>query len=77
MGFQDIIALAIVAVACYYVAKSVKKQMSGGGCGCESSCTTEQAVERTRIKKTPLVTLETTPKSSSDSDPNPDTTPRD
>jgi hypothetical protein len=58
MGFQDVIALSIVAVACYYVAKSVWKQM-GGGCGCDASCNSKDAVERTRIKKTPLVTLET------------------
>ncbi len=56
MGFQDVIALSIVAVACYYVAKSVWKQM-GGGCG--GSCSSNDAVERTRIKKTPLVTLGT------------------
>lgn len=69
MGFQDIIALTIVGVACYYVAKSVWKQMSGGSCGCDSSCNSAGSVKRTRVKKTPLVTLETTddPKDSTSS----------
>jgi len=58
VGFQDIVALTIVAVACYYVAKSVWRQMSSGKCGCDGACSSKDAVERTRIKKTPLVTLE-------------------
>lgn len=71
MGIQDIVALSIVAAACYYVAKSVWQQMSGGGCGCDSGCKTEQAVERTRVKKTPLVTLEAAPKPNTTPDPAP------
>ena len=69
MGFQDIVALSIVAAACYYVAKSVWQQMSGGSCG--SSCKSEEAVERTRVKKTPLVTLEAAPKANATPDPTP------
>jgi len=68
VGIQDIVALSVVAGACFYVARTIWRQMSSGSCGCDASCNKNEAAARAGIKRTPLVTLgkQETPKNPAD-----------
>ncbi len=56
MGGQDIIVLAVVAVALAYLARLAWRTFSSpGGCHCGHK---PEADESCRVKKLPLVTLE-------------------
>jgi hypothetical protein len=66
IGLQDLVALAVVAVAVVYAGRSLWRTLHGEtGCGgeCASKCTAtgdagEQPAVRRTLKRLPLVTLD-------------------
>ncbi|MEK6799506.1 MAG: hypothetical protein AABZ12_11110 [Planctomycetota bacterium] len=65
MGIQDAIAVPVAAAALFYVARGLWRTMNakgcGSGCGCGMSREASDAAQpdERRLKRTPLVTLET------------------